>query len=110
MALGDGMRDIFLAGIGAMAITGDKAKEIVDKLIEQGEITVEQGKEINKELTHKATTAATQIEDSAIEERLKHMSAEEREAFAARVSGIVDKINAEKAEDDGDVEVVEEEK
>ena len=27
-----GFRDIFLAGVGAMAITGEKAKEVLDTL------------------------------------------------------------------------------
>lgn len=31
-----GFRDIFLAGVGAMAITGEKAKEVLDTLIEKG--------------------------------------------------------------------------
>ena len=51
----DGFKDIFLAGVGALAITGEKAKEVVDTLIEKGSITVEQGKDINQELQHKAT-------------------------------------------------------
>ena len=38
-----GFRDIFLAGVGAMAITGEKAKEVLDALIEKGGVTVEQG-------------------------------------------------------------------
>ena len=41
----DGFKDIFLAGVGALAITGEKAKEVVDTLIEKGSITVEQGKD-----------------------------------------------------------------
>ena len=40
-----GFRDIFLAGVGAMAITGEKAKEVLDTLIEKGGVTVEQGKD-----------------------------------------------------------------
>ena len=44
----DGFKDIFLAGVGALAITGEKAKEVVDTLIEKGSITVEQGKDINQ--------------------------------------------------------------
>lgn len=31
--LSDGFKDIFLAGIGAMAITGEKTKDLVDQLI-----------------------------------------------------------------------------
>ena len=80
-----GFRDIFLAGVGAMAITGEKAKEVLDTLIEKGGVTVEQGKDINRELQHKAT-------QSRCQGSRKHcrcdetMSAEERAEFAATVA------------------------
>ena len=51
--LSDGFKDIFLAGVGAMAITGEKTKELVDQLISKGELTVDQGRQINTELKHK---------------------------------------------------------
>lgn len=44
------LKNVFLAGIGSLAITYDKSKEIVNELIEKGKITVEQGKELNEEL------------------------------------------------------------
>ena len=50
MSISDDMKKIFLAGLGAMVATAEKGKEIVDALIEKGEITVEQGKAINEEL------------------------------------------------------------
>ena len=40
--LGDGLRKIVLAGIGALATTYEKSSEIVDELVKKGEITVEQ--------------------------------------------------------------------
>ncbi|WEV53178.1 phasin family protein [Bifidobacterium sp. ESL0798] len=52
--LGDGLRTIVLAGIGAMATTAEKGQEIVDALVKKGELTVEQGKALNTELKHKA--------------------------------------------------------
>ncbi|WEV58803.1 phasin family protein [Bifidobacterium sp. ESL0728] len=52
--LGDGLRTIFLAGIGAMATTAEKGQEIIDGLVKKGELTVEQGRTLNTELKHKA--------------------------------------------------------
>ena len=46
----DGFKDIFLAGVGALAYGGERANELVNNLIEKGELTVEQGKELNTEL------------------------------------------------------------
>ena len=43
MLFGDSMKKIMLAGIGAVAVTAEKSKELVD----------EQGKVLNEELKHK---------------------------------------------------------
>ena len=51
---GDGLRKVFLAGIGALATTVEKSQEIVDDLVKKGELTVEQGKALNTELKRKA--------------------------------------------------------
>lgn len=54
MDVGEGMKKILLAGIGAVATTTESAKDIVDDLVKKGELTVEQGKVVNEELKHKA--------------------------------------------------------
>lgn len=54
MDVGEGMKKILLAGIGAVATTAESAKDIVDDLVKKGELTVEQGKVVNEELKHKA--------------------------------------------------------
>jgi polyhydroxyalkanoate synthesis regulator phasin len=54
---GDGLRKVFLAGVGALATTVEKSQEIVDDLVKKGEITVEQGKALNTELKRKASEA-----------------------------------------------------
>lgn len=53
--LGEGLRKVFLAGVGALATTVEKSQEIVDDLVKKGELTVEQGKALNAELKRKAT-------------------------------------------------------
>ncbi len=50
--LGEGIRKILLAGIGAVAVTGEKSKEVLEELVKKGELTVEQGKALNEELKH----------------------------------------------------------
>lgn len=91
---GDGFKDIFLAGVGAMAMTGEKAKELIDQLIEKGEITVDQGKQINSELKHKAEDAAATLRYDVLEARMAAMTPEERTAFAARATELAAKANA----------------
>ena len=36
---GDGLRKVFLAGVGALATTVEKSQEIVDDLVKKGELT-----------------------------------------------------------------------
>lgn len=43
-------KNIFLAGIGATVIVYEKSCEIIDKLVERGKLTVEDGKELSEEL------------------------------------------------------------
>lgn len=50
--LGDTIKKLLLAGIGTVAVTADKSKEILDELVKRGELTVEQGKVLNQELKH----------------------------------------------------------
>ena len=95
--LGDGFKDIFLAGVGAMAITGEKAQDLIGQLIEKGEITVDQGKQINSELKHKAEDVAATLRYDALEARMAVMTPEERTAFAARAAELAAKANAESA-------------
>lgn len=93
----DGFKDIFLAGIGAMAITGEKTKDLVDQLISKGELTVDQGKQINTELKHKVEDAANTARYDALEARMSIMTPEERTAFAAKAAEFAEKANAKAA-------------
>ena len=52
MDLSNEMKKIFLMGVGAAATTAEKSKEIIDSLIEKGELTIEQGKTLNEELKY----------------------------------------------------------
>lgn len=102
--IGDGFKNIFLAGIGAMAYTGEKGKEIIDQLVEKGEITLEQGKELNAELQRKAGETASGLREGALEARMRMMTPEERDEFAAAVQKIASKQNAAAATIEVEVE------
>ncbi|WP_113853202.1 phasin family protein [Bifidobacterium xylocopae] len=62
--LGDGLRKVMLAGIGALATGMEKGQEIVDQLVEKGELTVNQGKELNTELKRKADAKRQEAKDA----------------------------------------------
>jgi len=46
----DLLKNIFFAGIGSLALSYEKADELVKDLVNRGKITVEQGKQLNEEL------------------------------------------------------------
>lgn len=105
--IGDGFKNIFLAGIGAMAYTGEKGKEIIDQLVSKGELTLDQGRELNEELQRKASEATSNIRENALEARMRMMTPEERDAFVAAAAKIAAEQNAQAAEVEVEAEVEE---
>ena len=43
--LSEGLKKILLAGIGTVAVTAEKSKDVLDEMVKRGELTVEQGKD-----------------------------------------------------------------
>lgn len=82
----DAFRDVLLAGVGALAIGAEKSKELFDQFVNQGEITVEQGKSLNEELKHKVEASAAGIQDDVLAAHMAAMTPEQREAFAKKVA------------------------
>ena len=74
-----------------MAITGEKTKDLVDQLISKGELTVDQGKQINTELKHKAEDVAASVRYDVLEARMAAMTPEERAAFVAKAAEFAEK-------------------
>lgn len=93
----DGFKDIFLAGVGALAYGGERANELVNNLIEKGELTVEQGKQLNTELQHKASDTIAQVRDEALAAQLQAMTPEQRAEFVAQVNELADKVTDDAA-------------
>lgn len=126
MLFGDSMKKIMLAGIGAVAVTAEKSRELVDELVVKGELTVEQGKVLNEELKHKVkdtikdnvqiqiiqpenkTPAAEHVisqmenytseELDAIRQKLDALAAEKKAADTQTVAETSDDIEAESQE------------
>ena len=98
--IGDGLKKILLVGIGAAATTVEKSQQIIDELVKKGEITVEQGKELNKELQHnvKKTLEARKLDAAAVEERLSKMGKDDLELLKKKIKEVAEK--ADKAIDD----------
>ena len=79
----DLVKNVVLAGIGAAAVTTEKAKDVADELVKKGSLTVEQGKVLNEELKHniKETFDSKKKKDASVEELLSAMTPDQIEAL-----------------------------
>lgn len=91
-----GLNKAFLATVGAVAITAEKSQQVVEDLVKKGELTVQQGKSLNQELSRKAKEAAQETTDGALRAFLEALSDEDRAAYAAKVAQMAADIEAAK--------------
>ena len=91
-----GLNKAFLATVGAVAITAEKSQQAVEDLVKKGELTVQQGKSLNQELSRKAKEAAQETTDTALRTCLEALSDEDRAAYAAKVTQLTADIEAAK--------------
>ena len=100
---GDGIKKFFLAGVGAVAITAEKGQEIIGELVKKGELTVEQGKELNKDLqrSFKESMNERGVDIDELTQKISKMSTDElakiKEQIAAAQELIAERLK--KAED-----------
>jgi polyhydroxyalkanoate synthesis regulator phasin len=94
-------------GIGAAAVTAEKSQQLVDELVKRGELTVEQGKELNQELKRNVkkslddmTQAAEDVEVTAdekvveFEDKIAGMTVEELEKLKAFIEKAEESIKS----------------
>lgn len=85
--LGENMKKILLAGVGAVAVTAEKSKELLDEMVKKGELTVEQGKVLNEELKHNIKKT---VHDT--------MHGSEQVSPAEEMDGLLEKMSTEQIE------------
>ena len=106
--LGDGLKKLVLLGIGAAAVTAERSQKVVDELVKKGEITVEQGKELNQELQRNVKKSFDEIsaagqekaaeaekEADSLEKKIAGMTSEELEKLKDLISKAQDAIDIE---------------
>ena len=105
MDLGEGLKKVFLAGVGAVATTAETAKEVIDDLVSKGELTMEQGKVLNEELKRNAKQKVKQHVTVNVTKEFKdafsaveHMNAEELEALKEEIRKAEEKAAQEARE------------
>ena len=107
MKIGEGLKKVLLMGIGAAAVTAEKSQQLVDELVKRGELTVEQGKELNQELKRNVkkslddmTQAAEDVDVTAdekvveFEDKIAGMTVEELEKLKAFIEKAEESIKS----------------
>lgn len=93
MEFSEGLKKVFLAGVGAVATTAEAAKDMVDQFVTKGELTVEQGKVLNEELKHNIkekvnehVTIKVVKEYNDVMDAVEHMSQEDRDKLREKLN------------------------
>ncbi len=95
--MADGLRKVFLAGVGAVATVGEKGGQALDDLAERGESVVKQGKDLNRELTQKGAQATSGIREDLLRARLAGMTSEQRANFVVLAQKLSAELDAQEA-------------
>ena len=96
-SMADGLRKVFMAGVGAMATAGERGTQVLDDLAERGETVVKQGKDLNQELAQKGAQATSGIREDLLRARLAGMTADQRAQYIALAQKLTSELDAQDA-------------
>ena len=85
------LKKVLLAGIGALATTVEKSKDIVDELVKKGEITVEQGKELKHDIQEQKEEKESAACAADVTEKLEHLNAEDLAKIKEKLAELEEK-------------------
>ncbi len=94
----EALRKVLLAGIGAVALAQEEAEDLVNKLVDRGEIAEQDGRKLLKDLRErrKKTTEKAEDElDKRVEELLTRMNVPTKtdlEALSAKITALTRKV------------------
>ena len=106
-SLGDSLKKVLLAGIGAVATTAEKSKDVLDDLVKKGELTVEQGKVLNEELKHnikktmkeKVNVSVKPSTPEELDDLIDQMTPEQLDQLKERLAAAAEKAKATRGRD-----------
>ena len=87
----ESLKEIFLMGLGAVSLTGEKAIELKEDLLKRGESFYEKGKVANEELKHnnkekiKENITVVNVEDDSFDslaKKIENLTDEEKEMLS----------------------------
>ena len=97
--LAEGIRRIFLASIGVVALTMDEVEDLVDKFVERGELAEKDGKKLLDEMMEKRKARFGKTEEQFnkhLEEVLGRMNVPNKadiEALSTKIDGLTARVD-----------------
>jgi poly(hydroxyalkanoate) granule-associated protein len=94
----EAVRKVLLAGIGAVALAQEEAEDLVNKLVERGQIAEQDGRKLLKDVMErrkKTTEKAEDALDKRVEELLDRMNVPTKtdlEALSAKIAALTQKV------------------
>jgi poly(hydroxyalkanoate) granule-associated protein len=85
----DSLRRVLLASVGVVALTIEEMGELVDKLVERGEIAEQEGKKLISEIKEKRKKKT----DEEIKEKRKKKTDEAEDVATTRMREMMDKMD-----------------
>ncbi len=89
------LKNLLIAGIGSIAYTYEKSANLIEELVKKGELTINQGKELNEELKRclKPEKTDNSHEDSIPLDKLKAFLSNMNLATKQDLDEIRDRLN-----------------
>lgn len=100
MHISEEMEKVLLLGIGAAATTAEKSKELLDTLVEKGELTIEQGKVVNEELKRKAKNKDNSLRKDLIHTIMERLTPEELEIIKSKLNDMENKKDGKSSKEE----------
>ncbi|MDE1549556.1 phasin family protein [Jeotgalibaca caeni] len=85
------LKRIFLAGVGFTSTSVEKAEKLIDEMVEKGRVTVQEGKELQNELTRKVTDKRPVPKHEL--DQMGYAKKEDVAALEAKLDALDEKLN-----------------
>lgn len=88
------LKNLLLAGVGSMAYAVEKSSDVIEEMVNKGQLTVNQGRELNRELQNKFTAGRDKAAAIA-QEIIKSINPATKEDIArleARISQLEEQL------------------
>ncbi|MDH7486771.1 MAG: phasin family protein [Anaerolineae bacterium] len=90
------LRKVLLASVGAVALAQDELEELINRLIERGQIAREDGRKLVRELVEKRKKEAEGEMERRLQEALARMNIPTKadiEALSAKITALSEKVD-----------------